>query len=58
VDINGLMKMIDEITEGYPDRKIFGACIGGVFQKAGWDKLIDFDYLIDADMDVTLYGFK
>ncbi|VVB97842.1 Uncharacterised protein [uncultured archaeon] len=58
VDVNGLKKMIDDITEGHPDRKIFGACIGGVFQKAGWDKLIDFDYLIDADMDVTLYGFK
>ncbi len=58
VDVNGLMKMIDEITEGHPDRKIFGMCIGGVFEKAGWDKLIDFDYLIDGDMEVTLYGFK
>lgn len=58
VDVNGLKKMIDEITEGYPDRKIFGMCIGGVFGKAGWDKLIDFDYLIDGDMEVTLYGFK
>ncbi len=57
VDVNQLMKMIDEITEGYPDRKIFGVCIGGVFEKAGWNKLIDFDYLIDGDMDVTLYGF-
>jgi hypothetical protein len=58
VDVNGLMKMIDEITEGHPDRKIFGMCIGGVFEKAGWDKLIDFDYLIDGDMEVTTYGFK
>ncbi|MCZ7381614.1 MAG: DUF2124 family protein [Candidatus Methanoperedens sp.] len=58
VDVNGLMIMIDEITEGYPDRKIVGVCIGGVFEKAGWDKLIDFDYLIDGDMEVTTYGFK
>ncbi|MDO9098658.1 MAG: DUF2124 family protein [Candidatus Methanoperedens sp.] len=58
VDVNGLKKMIDEITEGHPDRQILGACIGGVFQKAGWDKLIDFDYLVDADMEVTTYGFK
>ncbi len=56
VDVNGLKKMIDEITEEYPERIIFGVCIGGVFQKAGWDKLLDFDYLIDADMDVMLYG--
>ncbi len=58
VDVKGLNKMIDEITEGHPDRKIFGMCIGGVFEKAGWDKLIDFDFLIDGDMEVTLYGFK
>ncbi len=58
VDVRGLKKMIDEITEGHPDRQILGACIGGVFQKAGWDKLIDFDYLVDADMEVTTYGFK
>ena len=57
VDVNGLKKMIDEVTDGHPDRKILGACIGGVFQKAGWDKLIDFDYLMDADMEVTTYGF-
>ncbi|MDP2844735.1 MAG: DUF2124 family protein, partial [Candidatus Methanoperedens sp.] len=58
VNVNGLKKMIDEITEGHHDRQILGACIGGVFQKAGWDKLIDFDYLVDADMEVTTYGFK
>lgn len=58
VDVRGLKKMIDEITEGHPDRQILGACIGGVFQKAGWDKLIDFDYLVDADMEVITYGFK
>lgn len=58
VDVNGLKKMIDEITEGHHDRQILGACIGGVFQQAGWDKIIDFDYLLDADMEVTTYCFK
>jgi len=57
VDVNGLKTMIEEITNGHPDRKIFGAA-SGVFTKAGWDKVIDFDYLIDADMDVITYGFK
>ncbi len=50
--------MIDEITSGQDDRKIFGVCVGSIFQKAGWDKLIDFNYLVDADMEVITYGFK
>ena len=58
VDVNGLKGLIDDVTDGHPDRQIFGVCIGGVFQKAGWDKLIDFDYLVDADMEVTTYNFK
>ncbi len=58
VDVNGLKKMIDEITDGYPAPRILGVCVGGVFQKAGWDKSIDFDYLVDAGMEVTTYGFK
>ncbi|KCZ72773.1 hypothetical protein ANME2D_01207 [Candidatus Methanoperedens nitroreducens] len=58
IDIDGLKKLIDDITDGYPARQIIGVCIGGVFQKACWDKLIDFDYIMDADMEVTTYGFK
>ncbi len=58
VDVNNLNAMIQEITNGHPDVQILGMCIGGVFQKAGWDKLIDFDYLIDADMEVVTHGFK
>ena len=57
IDVNGLKNLIDEVTQGQ-DRQIYGVCVGGVFQKAGWDKLIDFDYLVDADMEVTTYGFK
>lgn len=58
VDVNGLKEMIDDITKGQADRKIIGVCIGGVFQKAGWDKSIDFDHLIDAGMEVTTFAFK
>ncbi len=56
VDVDGLKKLIDEITDGHADRQVLGVCIGGVFQKAGWDKLIDFDYLVDAEMEVTTLG--
>ena len=58
VDVYGLNALIDEVTDKQADRQILGVCIGGVFQKAGWDKLIDFDYLMDADMEVTTFGFK
>lgn len=58
IDVNKMKILIDEITDGHPDRQILGVCIGGVFQKAGWDKSIKFDYLVDADMEVTTYGFK
>ncbi|HLB72339.1 MAG: DUF2124 domain-containing protein [Candidatus Methanoperedens sp.] len=58
VDVGGLRELIDEITDGHEERHILGVCVGGVFQKAGWDKLIDFDYLVDADMEVVTYGFK
>ena len=57
VDVNGLKQLIDEVTYGQ-NRQILGVCIGGVFQKAGWDKVIDFDFLVDADMEVTTYWFK
>ncbi len=56
IDVNDLKRMIDEITDGHSDRQILGVCIGSVFQKAGWDKLIDFDYIVDADMEVITYG--
>ncbi len=58
IDVNGLKELIDDITAGHPESQIVGVCIGGVFQKAGWDKLIDFDYLLDAGMEVTTYRFK
>ncbi len=58
IDVNELKKLINELTQNSSKRKILGVCIGGVFQKAGWDKQIDFDYLVDADMEVTTYHGK
>lgn len=56
VDVKGVRSLIEDITRGHACRQILGVCIGGVFQKAGWDKLIDFDYLVDAGMEVTTYS--
>lgn len=57
IDVNDVKKLIDEVTAGQK-RQILGVCAGGMFQKAGWDKLINFDYIVDADMEITTYGFK
>ncbi|HIH43719.1 MAG TPA: DUF2124 family protein [Candidatus Methanoperedenaceae archaeon] len=56
VDVNDVKAVIEEITLEQESRRILGVCIGGVFHKAGWDRLIDFDYLVDAGMDVVTYG--
>lgn len=56
VDISDVKAVIEEVTEGQDSRRIIGVCIGGLFQKAGWDKIIDFDYLVDAGMDVVTYS--
>ncbi len=58
IDVNGLIALIDDVTSEHNERRIYGVCVGGIFEKAGWDKLIDFDYLLDTDMQVTTYGFK
>jgi hypothetical protein len=58
VDADGLKILIEDLTRGQKTRQILGVCAGSMFQKAGWDKLIDFDYLVDADMEITTYGFK
>jgi len=52
LDVNEMKGLVDEVTEGHPDRLVLGFCIGGIFQKAGWDKQIDFDHL------ATLYEQK
>lgn len=58
IDVQAMNALINDVTVGYPERQIIGICVGGVFQKAGWDKQIDFDYLVDADMEVTTYAFE
>ncbi|MBA2858417.1 hypothetical protein HNP93_001118 [Methanococcus maripaludis] len=48
-DVNAL---IDKITP----KKVVGICFSSVFQKQGWDKDIDFDLIIDSQLEpVTVY---
>ncbi len=54
IDVKALSVLIKDISA--PSSRILGVCVGGVFQNSGWDKVIDFDYLMDADMEVVTYG--
>ncbi|MBA2846525.1 DUF2124 domain-containing protein [Methanococcus maripaludis] len=48
-DVNAL---IDKISP----KKVVGICFSSVFQKQGWDKDIDFDLIIDSQLEpVTVY---
>jgi len=46
VDIEDVKKLLNEILE--PNGKIIGLCYMGMFKKAGWDELIDFDCIING----------
>ncbi|MBA2841203.1 hypothetical protein HNP87_001752 [Methanococcus maripaludis] len=44
--------LIDKVTP----KKVVGICFSSVFQKQGWDKDIDFDLIIDSQLEpVTVY---
>ncbi len=43
-------EMVHEIISGY-DAKIVGICFMGIFHRAGWLDKIDFDMIINANID-------
>ncbi len=53
VDLEELKEKLRVLSDG--SQKIIGVCIGGMFQKAGWDRELPFDHIIDADMSVETY---
>ncbi|AIJ05511.1 hypothetical protein JH146_0662 [Methanocaldococcus bathoardescens] len=46
---------IKEIIKKLSPKKVIGICFMSIFKKAGWDKEIDFDYLIDGFIKISLY---
>ena len=53
-DVGNVNSFLDNI--GNKEKKIVGVCFMSVFEKAGWCGVVPFDYLIDIQMDGSLYG--
>ena len=47
---------IKELIKKLSPKKVIGICFMSIFQKAEWDKEIDFDYLIDGFIKINVYG--
>jgi hypothetical protein len=43
-----ILKLIDEVSG---DPKIIGVCFMNIFEKAGWDKKIPFDIILDTTLE-------
>lgn len=53
VEVDDVKKLLKEILE--PKGKIIGLCYMGMFKKAGWDELIDFDCIINGVLNGEIY---
>ena len=52
VEIDKIKDLIKKLSP----KKVIGICFMSIFQKAGWDKEIDFNYLIDGFIKINVYG--
>jgi hypothetical protein len=48
-----VLKMIEEISIDHKP-KIIGVCFMNIFERTGWTKKIEFDVLIDTNMETTV----
>ncbi|MCC7572945.1 MAG: DUF2124 domain-containing protein [Candidatus Methanofastidiosum sp.] len=53
-DVENVQIFLDKI--GNKQKKVIGFCFMSIFDKAGWCNVVPFDYLIDIQMDGSLYG--
>ncbi|CAB3289088.1 conserved protein of unknown function [Methanocaldococcus lauensis] len=51
VDVKKIKGLINKLSP----KLVIGICFMSIFQKAGWDKEINFDYLIDGYIKVSIY---
>ncbi|MBA2862706.1 DUF2124 family protein [Methanococcus maripaludis] len=48
---------VNDLIEKITPKKVVGICFSSIFQKEKWDKNIDFDLIIDSQLEpVTVYG--
>ncbi len=52
VDVNKIKELINKLSP----KKVIGICFMSIFQKSGWDKEINFDYLIDGFIKINIYS--
>ena len=53
VDVDEMSKLIDKITDGNGLK--IGVCFMDIFERAGWLKKIDFDYVINSNIENELW---
>lgn len=54
VEPEELKTTLESIYEGSKKKLLIGICFQSIFEKKGWTDALDFDYIIDSDMPVSL----
>jgi hypothetical protein len=54
VEPEELKTTLKSIYEGAQKKLLIGICFQSIFEKQGWTDALDFDYIIDSDMAVSL----
>ncbi|MBN2110331.1 MAG: DUF2124 domain-containing protein [Methanosarcinaceae archaeon] len=50
IEVAQMREMAERILDGSENKLIIGVCFQSIFQKMNWQEIIDFDYIIDADL--------
>ena len=54
VEPEELKTTLESIYEGSQKKLLIGICFQSIFEKQGWTDILNFDYIIDSDMAVSL----
>ncbi|WP_406657281.1 DUF2124 domain-containing protein [Methanolobus sp. ZRKC2] len=50
IEVEQMREMVEKVLDSSEKKLIIGVCFQSVFQKMNWVEVIDFDYIIDADL--------
>jgi hypothetical protein len=51
---NEIKAFLDTLPSGSQKKLVIGVCFQSVFEREGWTDIIDFDYIIDSDLENNL----
>ena len=54
IDPKAINEVVEKLLEGAENKLIIGFCFQSVFQEQKWPEYIDFDYILDSDLSVTV----